>query len=127
MNLDKIENELKNISSSINKETFIYDFLLAYGLPKSSINRLKKGDYNQSKIDGEIIWTKKIYFKPLSENEDVHDVIDEISKSTVIEKQKIRFVIVTDFKIFLSKDIKTDDTLDIEISKLNESLNFFYH
>ena len=125
MNLDKIENELKNISSNINKETFIFDFLLAYGLPKSSINRLKKGDYNQSKIDGEIIWTKKIYFKPLSKNEDVHDVIDEISKSTVIEKQKIRFLIVTDFKTFLSKDIKTNDTLDIEINKLNESLDFF--
>ena len=42
MNFDKIENELKNISSNINKETFIYDFLLSYGLPKSSINRLKK-------------------------------------------------------------------------------------
>ena len=125
MNLDKIENELKNISSNINKETFIYDFLLAYGLPKSSINRLKKGDYNQSKIDGEIIWTKKIYFKPLSENEDVHDVIDEISKSNVIEKQKIRFIVVTDFKTLLSKDTRSDDTLDIEISKLSENFNFF--
>lgn len=125
MNLDKIENELKNISSSINKETFIYDFLLAYGLPKSSINRLKKGDYNQSKIDGEIIWAKKIYFKAISKNEDVHDVIDEISKSIVIEKQKIRFIIVTDFKTFLSKDIKTEDTLDIAFPKLVEGLNFF--
>jgi len=125
MNLDKIENELKNITSSLNKETFIYNFLLAYGLPKSSINRLKKGDYNQSKIEGEVIWAKKIYFKPILNDEDVHDVIDEISKSDLIEKQKIRFIIVTDFKTFLSKDIKTDDTVDIEISKLNESLNFF--
>ena len=40
---------------------FIYDFLLAYGLPKSSINRLKKGDYNQSKIDGEIIWITNFF------------------------------------------------------------------
>ena len=48
MNLERIESELKNISSKINEENFIYDFLLAYGLPKSSINRLKKGDYNQS-------------------------------------------------------------------------------
>ncbi len=125
MNLEKIETNLKNISSKINEENFIYDFLLAYGLPKSSINRLKKGDYNKSKIDGEIIWAKKIYFKSILKDEDVHDVIDEISKSNVIEKQKIRFVIVTDFKTFLSKDIKTDDTLDVEFLKLNESLNFF--
>jgi hypothetical protein len=125
MNLDKIETELIKISSKINKDSFIYDFLLAYGLPKSSINRLKKGDYNQSKNNGEIIWAKKIYFKPILQNEDVHDVIDEISKTSEIEKNKIRFIIVTDFKTFLSKDIKTSDTLDIELPKLNESLNFF--
>ena len=89
MKLEKIETELSKISSKLNKETFIYDFLLAYGLPKSSINRLKKGDYNQSKIDGEIIWAKKIYFKPVSKDEDVHDIIDEISKTSVLEKQKI--------------------------------------
>lgn len=125
MSLEKIETELSKILSKLDEETFIYDFLLAYGLPKSSIKRLKKGDYNKSKTDDEIIWAKKIYFKALLENEDVHDVIDEISKSTVIEKQKIRFIIVTDFKTFLSKDIKTNDTLDVEINRLNESVNFF--
>ena len=125
MNLEKIENNLKKLVSNIDIENFIYDLLLAYGLPKSSINRLKKGDYNQSKIDGEIIWKKKIYFKPVLENEDVHDVIDEISKSDVIEKQKIRFTIVTDFKTFLSKDIKTSDTLDIETDELHKNSHFF--
>ena len=125
MNLEKIESNLKKLVSNIDKENFIYDLLLAYGLPKSSINRLKKGDYNKSKNDGEIIWAKKIYFKTVLENEDVHDVIDEISKTNEIEKQKIRFIIVTDFKTFLSKDIKTSDTLDVELSKLFESLNFF--
>lgn len=125
MNFDKIESQLKKISSNIDRENFIYDFLLAFGLPKSSINRLKKGDYNKSKNNKEIIWVKKIYFKPVSKNEDVHDIIDEISKTSEIEKNKIRFIIVTDFKTFLSKDIKTNDTLDIELSKLNESLNFF--
>ena len=67
----------------------------------------------------------KIYYKYVDHNEDVHDVIDEIAKSKTIEKFKIRFLIVTDFKTFLSKDTKTEDTLDIEIFKLNESLNFF--
>lgn len=125
MNLEQIEKDIKKLVSNVDRENFIYDFLLAYGLPKSSINRLKKGDYNKSKNDGEIIWAKKVYFKTILENEDVHDVIDDISKSDVIEKQKIRFIIVTDFKTFLSKDIKTSNTLDIELSKLFESLNFF--
>ena len=125
MNLDKIETKLIKISSKINKDSFIYDFLLAYEQPKASINRLKKGDYNKSKNNSEIIWAKKIYFKTVLKNEDVHDVIDEISKKDVIEKQKIRFIIVTDFKTFLSKDTKTGDTLDTELFKLSESFNFF--
>jgi hypothetical protein len=125
MNLEQIENNLKELVSNLDKENFIYDFLLAYGLPKSSINRLKKGDYNKSKNDGEIIWAKKVYFKTVLENNDVHDIIDEISKTKEIEKNKIRFIIVTDFKTFLSKDLKTSDTLDIELLRLGESLNFF--
>ena len=80
MNLEQIEKDIKKLVSNVDQENFIYDFLLAYGLPKSSINRLKKGDYNKSKNDGEIIWAKKVYFKTISENEDVHDVIDDISK-----------------------------------------------
>ena len=119
MNLDKIESKLIKISSKIDKRNFIYDFLLAFGLPKSSINRLKKGDYNKSKNDSEIIWAKKIYFKSILEDEDVHNVIDDISKNNEIDKHKIRFVIVTDFKTFLSKDIKTGDTLDIELLKIS--------
>ena len=124
MNLEQIEKDIKKLVSNVDQENFIYDFLLAYGLPKSSINRLKKGDYNKSKNDGEIIWAKKVYFKTILENEDVHDVIDEISKGDVIEKQKIRFIIVTDFKTFLSKDIKTSDTLDIEIDELHKNSHF---
>ena len=126
MNIDIIEDNLKKIILKLDKNKFIYDFLLAFGLPKSSINRLKKGDYNQSKNSNEIIWSKKIYFRNVLENEDVHDVIDEILKSSKIEKYKIRFVIVTDYKTFLSRDVKTGDTLDIELSKLDENLNFFY-
>lgn len=125
MNLEQIEKDIKKLVSNVDQENFIYDFLLAYGLPKSSINRLKKGDYNKSKNNDEIIWAKKIYFKTISEKEDVHDLIDEISKSDVIEKQKIRFIIVTDFKTLLSKDIKTSDTLDVELNELHKNSHFF--
>jgi hypothetical protein len=125
MNLEQIENNIKKLISNVDQENFIYDFLLAYGQPKASINRLKKGDYNKSKNHGEIIWAKKVYFKTVLENEDVHDVIDEISKSTVIEKQKIRFIIVTNFKTFLAKDLKINDTLDIEFSKILANVDFF--
>lgn len=125
MSLEKIETELSKISSKLDKENFIYDFLLSYGLPKSSINRLKKGDYNKSKINGEIIWPKKIYFKSLIENQDVHDTIDELSKSIVVDKHNIRFIIVTDFNDFLALDLRTRDTLDIKIFEIDKNTHFF--
>ena len=51
----------------------------------------------QKKQD-ELIWKKKIHYYETLENEDVHDMIDEISKNDSVEKNKIRFIIVTNFK-----------------------------
>ena len=125
MLLEKIEDKIKKIEKNINKKNFIYDFLEAYEQPKSTIKRLKLGDYNLSKKTNELIWKKKIYFYKTQKNEDVHDIIDKISKSEFIEKNKIRFIIVTDFKDFLSLDTKTKSTLDIEIIKLSNNVEYF--
>ena len=40
MTIIEIENNLNNLISNFNKETFIFDLLLAYGTPKSTIKRL---------------------------------------------------------------------------------------
>jgi len=37
--------------------------LQAYGISKTSIPRLKSGDFNLSKVDGEVLYKKKICFK----------------------------------------------------------------
>jgi len=54
MYIDVRENNLQTIVTSLSDQTFIYDLLLAYDQPKSSITRLQKGDYNLSKETGEI-------------------------------------------------------------------------
>ena len=41
MNLVQIEENIQNLIKSFNQETFIYDLILAYGLPKSSVSKLK--------------------------------------------------------------------------------------
>jgi hypothetical protein len=40
---------------SLAKDTFIYDFLLAYGILKTSVTRLQKGDLNLSNMPGEVL------------------------------------------------------------------------
>ena len=56
MLLERIEKNLRKIQENLNKDDFIYDFLEAYEQPKSSIKRLKDGDYNLSKKPNEVIW-----------------------------------------------------------------------
>lgn len=121
MNIAQIEENLQKLLQNYTQDTFIYEWLLAYGLPKSSIARLKTGNLNLSKIEGEISWKKKVFFKPVF-NQDLHLAINEI-KTTL--KQDQRFVIVTDFKTLLAIDTKTADSLDIEFETLPQHFDFF--
>ncbi|MBT7609348.1 MAG: class I SAM-dependent DNA methyltransferase [Bacteriovoracaceae bacterium] len=121
MNITQIEDSLKTIIKSINKESFIYEFLLAYGLPKASITRLKKGNLNLSKVDGEVSWKKKLLFKEIY-NEDLHISVTELASNI---KQNQRFVIVTDYKTLLAIDTKTTDKLEIALKDLPKHYDFF--
>ena len=121
MNIAQIENNLQNLIKNFSKDTFIFDLLLAYGLPKASITRLQNGNLNLSKVQGEVSWKKKVLFKPV-ENEDLHVAITKCKEET---KQEQRFIIVTDFKTLLAVDTKTSDTLDIELKVLPNHFDFF--
>ncbi|MCX7085839.1 MAG: class I SAM-dependent DNA methyltransferase [Methylococcales bacterium] len=124
MNVEALENNLKTLVSSLNKETFIYDLLMAYELPKASVTRLQKGDYNLSKVSGEILWKKKLFFKQETTN-DLHQSIDNVSNNATIVKQHPRFIIVTDFEMLLAVDTKTADSLDILLTDLSKHYDFF--
>ena len=124
MNIAQIENNLQQLVKSFNKETFIYDLLLAYGQPKASIKRLQQGGLNLSKVDGEIAWKKKLLFK-VAQNQDVHELIEDTKADVKAIKHDPRFIIVTDFETLLAIDRKTLDTLDIPVLELAGHFDFF--
>lgn len=121
MNIAQIEENLQTLIKSFTKETFIFDLLLAYGSPKASISRLQKGNLNLSKVDGEISWKKKVFFKPV-ENADLHNELTELVKQL---KHEQRFAMVTDYKTLVAIDTKTQDKLDIELNDLPKHFDFF--
>ena len=121
MNISQIESNLVKLIKSFNEETFVYDLLLAYNLPKATITRLQKGTGNLSKVDGEVSLKKKLLFKEVY-NEDLHLSITRLSKEI---KHNQRFVIVTDYKTLLAKDTKMNVTLDIHIKDLPKNYDFF--
>ena len=50
INIRQIENNIKAIVANCNEDNFIYDFLLAYGLPKATIKRQQLSAQNQSAL-----------------------------------------------------------------------------
>ncbi|PKQ64828.1 SAM-dependent methyltransferase [Labilibaculum filiforme] len=124
MKSTEIQHNVQNLIDNFSKEEFIYDLLVAYGISKTSVTRLKKGDYNLSKIDGEILYKKKIFFKVERTNK-LLSSIDAISKDERILKHKPRFAILTDHKELVAKDLRLGKSLDIEIQELPNYFDFF--
>lgn len=119
----EIENKVIELVDNFNREEFIYDLLSAYGLAKSTITKLKKGNSNLSKIEGEVFLKRKVFFKHLENG--LLDSIDNLSNNEKILNQKVRFLIVTDFKTLLAKDLKTMRALKASITDLPKHFGFF--
>jgi len=121
MNIAQIENHLKLLVYTLDKETFIYNLLESYYLPKASISRLQKGNLNLSKVPGEVSWKKKLFFKE-ELNKDLHLTISALKNEI---KHNQRFIIVTDYETLLAVDTVTQDQLDIPIKELPKYYDFF--
>ena len=121
MNTSEIQKNVERLIKNFKSESFIYDLLIAYDLPRATITRLQKGTANLSKVNGEVSLKKKLFFKEVYED-DLHLSITTIAKSI---KQDQRFIIVTDYKTLLAKDTKTNTTLDIQLKDLPKNYDFF--
>ena len=121
MNIQEIEENLKSLIDGFDKKEFIYELLLAYGLPKASITRLKKGSYDLSDKENVVSWKKRIFYKEEHEA-DLHEKLMELAKQA---KNDQRFIIVTDFETLLARDVKTKENLDIPLEDLPKHYDFF--
>src|SRR5690554_7715121 len=97
MNSTEIKHNVQNLIDNFSKDEFVFDLLVAYGISKTSVTRLKKGDYNLSKVDGELLYKKKIFYKVEASHE-LLSSIEEVAQEERILKQQPRFAILTDFK-----------------------------
>jgi len=123
MNIAQITDNLEKLVESFNKETFIFDLLLAYGTPKATISRLKQGDKTMC-TEGTVIIKKKLFFNSV-EDEDLQTVLNNLKLSEKVTKQAPRFIVVTDYDTLLAYDTKTDENLDIPILEIAQHTDFF--
>ncbi len=119
-----IEKNVIEIVENFSKKEFIYDLLLAYGSPKATITRLKKGDFNLSKKEGEVLLKSKLFFK-IEDSARLFATIEEARQDESILRHKPRFIIVTDFTTLLAVDTKTKASKDLNIAELPRHYDFF--
>ena len=124
MKSTEIKHNVQNLIDNFSKEEFVFDLLAAYGISKTSVTRLKKGDYNLSKVDGEILYKKKIFFK-VEATDKLLSSIDAITKEERILKHKPRFAIFTDNKQIVAKDLLKGKNLDVKVKELPNYFDFF--
>ncbi|MBW2186889.1 MAG: class I SAM-dependent DNA methyltransferase [Deltaproteobacteria bacterium] len=105
------------------QDEFIYELLLAYGVPKATIARLKKGQLNHAKEAGEVLLKSKVWFKVVAG--ELLTAVTALKDAKQTQSHKPRFLIVTDFNQLLAVDTKTADTLDIELPELENNFDFF--
>ncbi len=125
MNLVDLQENIEVLTQDLRPKMFIFDLLLAYGLPKSTISLLSKNPAKLSGKEDQIILKNKMLFHTTTLEEDEHVAIDSIQKDKNSYKFSPRFIIVTDFVTFLAVDTKTKETLDIQIVDLGKHYAFF--
>ncbi|MDV4315925.1 class I SAM-dependent DNA methyltransferase [Acinetobacter indicus] len=130
MNIVQIEENVKQLihkiaQDELNKQDFIYELLLAYGHRSQTIGRVRNGERNLAEDkESTVFWKRQIYFK-IAKQHDLHGLIDQMKNEKRTESNKIRFLIVTDFKTLLAVDTKTQDTLDVPFGDLAKKFDFF--
>lgn len=123
-----IDERVAGIDTHLHFES-IFDLLEAYGTPKSTLTKLRKGlgRLNRAKHAHELWWKDKVYyrFEEGATKEELLESISQIESITGFEKVVPRFLIVASETRLLAKDTKTSDTIDIKSSQLIDQTAFF--
>lgn len=124
MRKTEIQQNLQDLAQNIDKKNFIYEFLMSFGLSKTTITRLKKGDYNLSKNNGEVFHRRRMFFKEVDRDQ-LLTTIDALAKDEKILRHKPRFIMVTDYRTVLATDTRLHINAEFEIERLAEHIDFF--
>jgi len=122
----RIIESLEQACSNLNPDEFIFSFINAYGFPKSTVTRLRKGGDSRNVAKGnDIGLKKKLYFRAVSEGVNLNAEAESLKASEVITRNDIRFVIVTDFRSLVAFDLKAEERLETTMDELDKQYAFF--
>lgn len=129
INQGTILNSLEQICLNLNSDEFIYEFMDAYGFPKSTVTQLRTlGSYRNVGEGLDVGVKRKLYFKHIAPHagaDAVGAAADALKEMEAVNRNGIRFVIATDFKTLVAYDLKADERLEVAINELHKDYGFF--
>lgn len=126
MKLAEVEQRLGEVDVDAGRD-LIYELLAAYGIPQSSITRLRAGAYNKSGDDNTVLWKNKVWDEFLADADDdrLLAALDRAQANTDIGRLKPRFYVAHNDRRLAAIDSRLGQTLDIALDDLPRHAAFF--
>lgn len=126
VNQAKIFDQLEALTKELNQDEFIFGFMAAFNFPKATITQVRDaGPRNVAKEPGHIAVKNKLYYQSAASGDDLEGLLEQRRADPATAKNKIRFIMVTDFIRLLAWDTLSKELLDIEIEELFSNYAFF--
>lgn len=122
----QIYNNITEIANRNDYEpTIIYDILLAFGKPKTTITRLKNGTINFAN-DGGVLLKDNVYFEVYPAGTVLESKVEQLKNDELTERYRPRFLIATDLNSIAAYDRRKETSLSIKLCDLDKDYTFFY-
>ena len=125
MNISEIEIQLRDlVKSRFDPHIFPFRLLEIYEAPRAAIAKLRQGSANQAKSTGDLLWKHKLFFRAAAAGA-ATSTVDAMAVNPLVKRHSPRFIMATDGSELVCRDVKADQTLDIDHGKLNDRFDFF--
>jgi hypothetical protein len=125
MNIAEIEMQLAElVREPFDPAEFAFRVLETYNAPKATLTKLRNGTQNKGAQAGDVLWSRKLFFRPAAPGQ-AAATLDVLKDAKATKTHKPRFLIAADGAEVAAYDVKADDPLHCDYSKLNDRFDFF--
>ncbi|MEZ5681492.1 MAG: DNA methyltransferase [Erythrobacter sp.] len=125
MNPVEIEEAVTQLASEpFDRAEFPFQFLTAFGNKKTTIDRLRKGNTNQSDLSGGVLQRSNIHIATCAAGA-VGDTLTALRESPKTGTNKAKFILTTDGEEFQAEDLTSGETVACDYADFPDHFGFF--
>jgi hypothetical protein len=125
MNPVEIEEAVTQLASEpFDGAEFPFQFLTAFGNKQTTVDRLRKGNTNQSNLTGGVLQRNNIHIATCDAG-DVNETLTALRDSPKTISNKAKFILATDGQEFQAEDLATGETVACEYAAFPDHFGFF--